>query len=75
MFASYVWILRRFGLLAWVALVFANALVRDLPLVVTSWYAAYSLTTPLLIAAVAAWSLYAILTARPGAASRQSAGA
>ena len=42
LFASYVWILRRFGLLAWVALVLPNYLIRDLPLVVTSWYAAYS---------------------------------
>jgi hypothetical protein len=40
------------------------------PLVATSWYATLSLTTPLLIAAVAAWSLYVIVTSRPGAASR-----
>jgi hypothetical protein len=52
---------------------FANHTVQTFPLAVTSWYAAYSLTTPLLIAAVAAWSLYAILTSRTGAASRSAA--
>jgi hypothetical protein len=68
-FATYVWILRRFGLLALAALLFASHVVQTFPLAVTSWYAAYSLTTPLLIAAVAAWSLYAVLTSRPASES------
>jgi hypothetical protein len=73
--ATTVWVLRRFGLLALAAMTCTSPMVRDAPLAVASWYAAYSLTTPLLIAAVAAWSLYVILTSRPGVASRQSAGA
>jgi hypothetical protein len=68
-----VWILRRFGLLALAATVFTSIAIHEVPLAVTSWYAAYSLTTPLLIAAVAAWSLYVILTSRPGNASRSAA--
>jgi hypothetical protein len=70
---AMVWILRRFGLLALAALLFANQTVQQFPLAVTSWYAAFSLTTPLLIASVAAWSLYVILTSRPGAASLSAA--
>ena len=61
-----VWIIRRFGLLALVAMTFASGPVRDMPLAAVSWYAALSLTTPLLIAAAAAWSLYVIVTSRPG---------
>ncbi len=68
--AGYVWVLRRFGLLALVAMAFANGAVEDQPLAAASWYAALSLTTPLVIAAAAAWSLYVILTSRPGTASR-----
>jgi hypothetical protein len=71
--ATMVWVLRRFGLLAIAAMACTNIAVREAPLAAASWYAAYSLTTPLLIAAVAAWSLYVILTSRPGAASRSAA--
>jgi hypothetical protein len=67
--AMDVWILRRFGLLALAATVFTSIAIHEVPLAVTSWYAAYSLTTPLLIAAVAAWSLYAVLTSRPASES------
>ncbi len=69
----HVWILRRFGLLAVAPGCLRISWCTTFPLVVTSWYAAYSLTTPLLITAVAAWSLYAILTARPGNATRSAA--
>ncbi|HYN09615.1 MAG TPA: hypothetical protein VES67_19695 [Vicinamibacterales bacterium] len=41
----------------------------------TSWYAALSLTTPLLIAAAAAWALYLIVSSRPGIASRPASAA
>ena len=44
-------------------------LVQTLPFAVTSWYAALSLTTPLVIASVAAWSLYVILASRSGVGS------
>ena len=65
-----VWTVRRFGLLAVVTMLFAIGSVQNVPLAAASWYAALSLTTPLLHAAVAAWSLYAIVTSRPGTASR-----
>jgi hypothetical protein len=68
-----VWILRRFGLLALVAMVFAGGALRAAPTAAVSWYAPLSLATPLLIAMVAAWSLYVILASRPGAASTPSA--
>ena len=71
--AMDVWVLRRFGLLALTANLCVIGLLKGAPLAVASWYAALSLTTPLLIAAVAAWSLYVILTSRPGRVSRSAA--
>jgi len=67
---TQIWILRRFGMLALAALICTFPLAQSLPFTVASWYAALSLTTPLIVASVAAWSLYAILAPRPGAASR-----
>jgi hypothetical protein len=67
-FAAYVWILRRFGLLALVAMNFVGVAFATLPVTAASWYAPLSLATPLLIAVVAAWSLYVVLTSRPGIA-------
>jgi serine/threonine-protein kinase len=68
--AANVWILRRFGLLALVVMIYAQGAVQAVPLVAASWYAALSLTTPLLVAAVAAWALYVIVTSGPGTMSR-----
>ena len=68
-FAVMMWILRRFGLLAIAAMISAKLTTATLPTAVASWYAAYSLTTPLIFAFVAAWSLYVILISRPGTAS------
>jgi serine/threonine-protein kinase len=65
-----IWVLRRFGLLALAAQVCVIGFIQNQPIAAASWYAAFSLTTPLIFAAVAAWSLYVILDARPGAASR-----
>ncbi|MGA2196289.1 MAG: hypothetical protein ABSH40_13570 [Bryobacteraceae bacterium] len=65
-----IWVLRRFGLLAFAVMFCASGFIENEPITVASWYAAFSLTTPLIFAAVAAWALYAILAARPGAASR-----
>lgn len=56
-------------------MVFANNALQNVPLVATSWYAALSLTTPLLIAAAAAWALYLIVSSRPGIASRPASAA
>jgi hypothetical protein len=69
-FATEIWILRRFGLLALVALSCANGMGRNMPFTAASWYVPLSLTTPLFFAAVAAWALYTILAARPAAGSR-----
>jgi predicted Ser/Thr protein kinase len=68
--ATQIWILRRFGMLALAALICTFPLAQLMPFAVASWYAALSLTTPLVIASVAAWSLYVILTSRSGMASR-----
>jgi hypothetical protein len=68
-FAAYIWILRRFGLLALATEILVVVLAQTLPFVVASWYAAISLTAPLVIASVAAGSLYVILSSRPGTAS------
>ena len=68
-YVANVWILRRVGLIALVAMVFANGSVQNRPLSATSWYAPLALTTPVIIAALAAWSLYVIVTSRPGTAS------
>jgi hypothetical protein len=73
LFAAYIGILRLFGLLALAALMCTVYLVQTLPFAVASWYAALSLTTPLVIASVAAWSVYAILASRPGTASGSAA--
>ena len=71
-FAANIWILRRFGLLALVALVSTMLLALWSPCAVASWYAALSLTTPLIFTAVAAWSLYTILAARPSRPASES---
>jgi hypothetical protein len=73
LFSTYIWILRRFGLLALAALIFTAYLARTLPLAVASWYTWLSLATLIVIASVAAWSLYAILASRPGTVSRSAA--
>jgi hypothetical protein len=66
--ATFVWVIRRFGLLAILVLEFTTFTLGDLPITAASWYAPLALTTPLLFAATAAWSLYVILASRPGAA-------
>lgn len=67
--ATQIWIPRRFGMLALAALICTFPLAQLMPFAVASWYAALSLTTPLVIASVAAWSLYVILTSQSGMAS------
>jgi hypothetical protein len=56
-------------------MLFAQGSVQGVPLAVASWYSALSLTTPVLIAAVAAWGLYVIVTSRAGTASRPASDA
>ena len=72
--AAFVWIIRRFGLLAMVATVCVNDSVQRMPLAAASWYAPLSLTTPILVALLAAWSLYVIVRSQPGVGSRPASG-
>ncbi len=60
-----IWLLRRFGLLALAAYVVVFELMVNMPWAAASWYTAYSLATPVLIAAVCACALYTILVSRP----------
>jgi hypothetical protein len=47
--------------------------IQWLPFAVASWYAVLSLISPLILASMAAWSLYVILTSRLGTALRPPA--
>ncbi len=67
---AIVWILRRFGFLSLIVMSVTHGWIEQMPLAATSWYASLALTTPILIGALAAWSLYVMLAARPGTASR-----
>jgi hypothetical protein len=63
-------VLRRFGVLALVALASTSLLILNRPLAAVSWYATLSLSTPVIIGLVAAWSLSVIVSSRQGPASR-----
>jgi hypothetical protein len=67
--ALNLWVLRRFGVLAQAAFVAVFFIRNDMPWTPVSWYTTYSLTAPLLLAAVAGWALYTILAARAPAAT------
>jgi hypothetical protein len=69
---AYVWVLRRFGVLALVALACTSLLILNRPLAAVSWYATLSLSTPVVIGVVAAWSLYVIVSSRPTTAPRSA---
>jgi hypothetical protein len=64
-----IWVLRRFGVLAQAAFLSTLFLRNNLPWTPVSWYTAYSLTAPLVVAAVSGCALYIILRARPSAAT------
>ncbi len=67
--ALNIWVLRRFGVLAQAAFLSTLFLRNNLPWTPASWYTAYSLTAPLVLAALAGWVLYTILIARAPAAT------
>ena len=71
---TVVWVIRRFGLLAIVAGACVSGAVQGMPLAAASWYAPLSLTTPILVAALAAWSVYVIATSQPGGGLRPASG-
>ncbi|SPF46872.1 Serine/threonine protein kinase [Candidatus Sulfopaludibacter sp. SbA4] len=58
-----MWLLRRFGLLSFVASYFFGSIVPRLPLTVTGYFAGYSVLVIAVFVAIAAWCLYAILRA------------
>jgi len=66
----FVWIIRRFGLLAMVATQCVSGAVQAMPLAGASWYIPLSLTAPILIASLAAWALYVVVTSQFGVVSR-----
>jgi hypothetical protein len=69
LYGALVWIIRRFGLLAMVSTMCVFD-VGSVPLAGAFWYAPFAATMPILLAALAAWSLYVIVTSRPGASWR-----
>jgi hypothetical protein len=67
-FGSFVWTLRRFGLLTTTTFVVAVAFSPNAPVTFGSWYAGRGLAGLGIIAAVAAWAVWVIVSAqrRPG---------
>jgi hypothetical protein len=63
-FYALVWALRRFGLLAPLALVAASDVAGTVPFSLSSWYAGRSLIELAIPIAVAAWALWVILSAQ-----------
>jgi serine/threonine-protein kinase len=59
-----LWTLRRFGVLAQAAYLFLFFLRFGVPWTPASWYAAYSLTAPFLLATVSGYALYTIVRFR-----------
>ena len=67
-FAS-IWLLRRFGLLAFVSFRYFRGIVPRLPVTMTGFFAGYSLLTLATVPGIAAWALYVIVKAQPAAGS------
>jgi hypothetical protein len=61
---AFLWTLRRFGLLALIAVSVADQVTLGLPMSLASWYAGLSLMAMLILAAGAAWALWVILSAK-----------
>ena len=66
---AFLWSLRRFGLLALIAVSVADQVALSLPMSLASWYAGLSLMAMLILAAGAAWALWVILSAKRGTES------
>jgi hypothetical protein len=72
LFFSYIflWLLRRFGLLAVMVMWLMNNLIVAIPgTSLTSWYAGRVLVGSGIIVAIAAWALWVVLSAKRGAES------
>jgi hypothetical protein len=61
---AFLWTLRRFGLLALIAVTVVDLVTLRLPMSLASWYAGLSLAAMLILAAGAAWALWVILSAK-----------
>jgi hypothetical protein len=61
---SWLWLLRRFGLLATVAALVVDFIAFAVPAVFPSWYAGRSLVALAIPMAVAAWALWVILSSQ-----------
>ncbi len=59
-----LWLVRRFGLLAMLAAWLANYMIVAVPVSLTSWYAGRTLVGLAILAAIPAWALWVILSAR-----------
>ncbi|HXA66555.1 MAG TPA: serine/threonine-protein kinase [Bryobacteraceae bacterium] len=74
-FYAFLWVLRRFGLLAVMTMCLMNNLALATPFTpYTSWYAARVLVSTGIMVAIAAWALWVILSAKrgPGSATAES---
>jgi hypothetical protein len=61
---AFLWTLRRFGLLALIAVTVVDLVTLRVPMSLASWYASLSLMTMLILATGAAWALWVILSAK-----------
>jgi hypothetical protein len=69
-FYAGLWLLRRFGLVALMAMFLANGLAVAAPFIsFTAWYAGRMLVVDAIFVAIAAWSFWVILSARRGTVS------
>jgi hypothetical protein len=57
----WIWLLRRFGMLAFLTTLMIVVFRFAMPSAITSWYASWTLACHLAIAALAAWALHATL--------------
>jgi hypothetical protein len=60
----FLWLLRRFGLLALLAAWVANGIFNAAPISLTSWYAGRTLVGLAILVAIPAWALWVILSAQ-----------
>jgi hypothetical protein len=58
-----LWVLRRYGLVAFAAAWLTNGLVQSAPRAWTGWYSGYRWVEMMLVVAIAAWALWVIVAA------------
>ncbi len=70
---GYVWLVRRFGLLALLSTWLTATTIAAVPLSLTSWYTGRSILAQLIPVAVATWALWVILSAQRQTTSETAA--